>query len=110
MKEIIYYIKENGRCPYEDWLNKLDKPTRIQILARVNRIIEEEHYGEHRKLTNSPLSELKFKFGKGYRIYFIDLDNIIVLFLAGGDKSGQKDDILKANEYYRNYMERCKNG
>lgn len=106
MQQIEYYIKENGRCPYNEWLNNLDKSTRVQILSRVNRLIEDGNYGANRKLVNNPLSELKFTIGKGYRIYYIDLDDVLILFLAGGDKSTQKEDALKAKEYYQDYIER----
>ena len=105
MKEILYYTKENGRCPYNDWFKSLDLQTRVRIASRLERLID-GHYGEIRKLTNSELSEMKFKFGKGYRIYYIDLNDVLILFLAGGDKSTQNNDITKANQYYKDYIER----
>jgi len=109
MKEILYYTKSNGRCPYNDWFLSLDIKTQIRISARIERLID-GHYGETRKLVNCELSELKFKFGKGYRIYYIDLDNVLILFLAGGDKSNQKEDIKQAKRYYEDYIERVNNG
>ena len=108
MKEIRYYAKESGRCPYEDWFSGLDIQTKVRISSRIERLID-GHYGENRRLSNSELSELKFKFGKGYRIYYKDLDDILILFLAGGDKSSQKDDIKLAEKYYKNYLERFSN-
>ncbi len=105
MKEILYYIKKNGSCPFEEWLLSLDIKTQIRISSRIERLIS-GHYGETRKLNNSQLSELKFKFGKGYRIYYKDIDNVIILFLAGGDKSSQKNDIKQAEIYYNDYLER----
>lgn len=105
MKEILYYVKTNGKCPYEEWYSSLDIKIQIRIASRLERLIE-GHYGEIRKLTNSELSEMKFKFGKGYRIYYKDLNDILVLFLAGGDKSSQKEDIKQAEKYYKDYIER----
>lgn len=105
MKEILYYTKENGRCPYNDWFKSLDLQTRVRIASRLERFIDGQ-YGEIRKLTNSELSEMKFKFGKGYRIYYIDLNDVLILFLAGEDKSTQNNDITKANQYYKDYIER----
>ena len=105
MKEIVYYIKDNGKCPYNDWFSTLDIQTQIRISSRIERLID-GHYGETRKLVKSELQELKFKFGKGYRIYYKDLDNVQILFLAGGDKSNQKDDIKQAENYYKDYLER----
>ena len=109
MKEILFYTKENGKCPYVDWFNTLDTQTKIRISRRLERLID-GNYGETRKLSNSDLSELKFKFGAGYRIYFKDIDNVIILFLIGGDKSSQQNDIKLANKYYKDYSERLQNG
>ena len=107
MKEILYYRTKDNKCPYEEWFNTLDIQVQTRILGRLERLIS-GHYGETRKLSNSELSELKFKFGKGYRIYYKDLDNVIILFLSAGDKSGQKSDIKTAEKYYRDYIERLK--
>lgn len=52
---------------------------------------------------------MKFKFGKGYRIYYKDLDDVLILFLAGGDKQKQKDDIRQAEKYYQDYLMRLNN-
>ena len=60
-------------------------------------------------MVNSELSELKFKFGKGYRIYYKDLDDIVIIFLSGGDKSNQKEDIKQAEKYYKDYLRRLNN-
>lgn len=107
MKEILYYTKENGKCPYDDWFSSLDTKTQIRISARIERLID-GHYGETRKLADCELSELKFTFGKGYRIYYKDLDNVLILFLIGGDKQKQKSDIKQAQKYYEDFLERLK--
>ena len=46
--------------------------------------------------------------GSGYRIYFKELDDVIVLILAGSDKSDQTKTIKKANKYYEEYINRSK--
>lgn len=40
--------------------------------------------------------ELGIDYAKGYRVYFINQKNTIVLILLGGDKSTQSSDIEKA--------------
>lgn len=106
-KTIEYYQTKNGKCPFEDWIRSFkDKTTKMRILKRIERL-EEGHYGEYKKLTDE-LFELKLQFGKGYRVYYSDIDNKLVLFLTGGDKHKQSDDIKKAIEYLNDYKERMK--
>jgi putative addiction module killer protein len=42
--------------------------------------------------------EMRMHVGPGYRIYFAFRGRDIVLLLAGGDKSTQRSDILRAKE------------
>jgi putative addiction module killer protein len=43
--------------------------------------------------------ELRIHYGPGYRIYFGDLDGVIIILLCGGTKRTQNQDINKAREY-----------
>lgn len=103
MKEIIFYTNKNNKSPVKDWLKKLDKSIRIKITSRLVRLTE-DNYGEHKKL-DSNISELKFNFGSGYRIYYTEKDNIIIILLCAGDKKTQSKDIEKAKELYKDLME-----
>ena len=107
MKEIIYYTTKEGKCPFLDWLNDLDNIEQNRIRQRLLRV-QLNNYGDFKRLKNSELSELRFITNKGYRVYFKDLDKVIVLILAGGDKSNQTQTIAKANEYYKEFNERFK--
>jgi putative addiction module killer protein len=37
--------------------------------------------------------ELKIDFGPGYRVYYTERKGVLVVLLAGGDKSSQQKDI-----------------
>lgn len=59
------------------------------------------HRGSHRRLRGG-VSELKINVGPGYRVYFTERDDELIILLAGGDKSTQAGDIEKAIELARN--------
>ena len=61
-------------------------------------IEENNNFGDFKRLDDD-ISELRFNFGSGYRIYYYEVDNIVVLLLNAGDKKQQNKDILKAKEY-----------
>jgi putative addiction module killer protein len=42
------------------------------------------------------VSELRVDYGPGYRIYFVQRGEVVVVLLAGGDKSTQDKDIRNA--------------
>lgn len=48
------------------------------------------------------IHELKINYAKGYRIYFKEFENKIIILLIGGDKSTQEKDIIKAKDILKN--------
>ena len=106
MKEILTYKTSSGKCPFDEWFYKLDKSTQARIEKRLERV-EEGNYGDY-KILDKDISELRFKFGSGYRIYFAEANNVIIILLCAGDKSTQTDDIKKAKKYLNDLIERTK--
>ena len=89
---------------YRDWIDGLkDKAGRARVLMRVDRLIH-GNSGAHRNLTES-VSELKVDVGPGYRVYYSQRGDRLLLLIAGGDKSTQAEDIAKALELNRNFVE-----
>lgn len=50
------------------------------------------------------LSELRLFFGSGYRVYFGEQEDCIVVLLCGGDKRSQPKDIKEAKTYWKEYL------
>ena len=46
----------------------------------------------------SGVSELRIHFGPGYRVYFMQRGQALVILLCGGDKATQVRDIAQAKE------------
>jgi putative addiction module killer protein len=89
---------------YRDWINELkDRSARARIQVRVDRLAH-GNPGQHRNLTNG-LSELKIDVGPGYRVYYTQRGEELIILLVGGDKSSQQTDIARAQELARNLQE-----
>jgi putative addiction module killer protein len=89
---------------YRDWIDDLkDRTGRARVLMRVDRLIH-GNAGSHRHLTEG-VSELKIDVGPGYRVYYSQRGNKILLLIAGGDKSSQTKDIELALELNRKFVE-----
>jgi len=82
---------------YLDWINDLrDRSGRARIQVRVDRLVH-GNPGDHRNLAGG-ISELRIDIGPGYRVYYTQRGNELIVLLAGGDKSSQQQDIRRAIE------------
>lgn len=104
--KIEYLILPNGKVPIIEWLDSLDSSIRKRIIQRILRL-EDGNTGDSKKLSKD-ISELRFAFGKGYRIYYTEIDKTIFLLINGGDKTAQSKDIELANKYLQQW--RSNNG
>lgn len=105
IKEALYYVKANGKSDCEDWLNNLrDQQGRAIIRTRIRRL-GRGNPGDHR-FVGKGVWELKIEFGPGYRVYYGEDGDRFVILLWGGDKSTQKKDIRKAQDYWLDYTRR----
>ncbi len=80
------------------WLGKLkDRAAVMRINARIRRLTETGNFGDAKPVREG-VGEMRIDHGPGYRLYFIQSGPVIVVLLAGGDKSTQDADIKRAIE------------
>jgi len=101
-KEIRRYITAEGKIPFLEWYYCLrDRKAQFKIDARLERV-SFGNLGDYRSVGEG-VCELRINYGPGYRIYFGQIGETIVLLLCGGDKSTQQQDIEKAKDYWEDH-------
>ncbi|PWU22374.1 MAG: addiction module killer protein [Bdellovibrio sp.] len=104
-KNILVYRTAAGRSPFEEWLGALkDRQVVAQIQKRLIRI-ELGNFGDVKPVGRG-ISEMRIHVGPGYRIYFAQEGNQIIILLCGGDKGSQAKDIKLAQEYWADLEKR----
>jgi len=80
---------------FTDWLAGLkNQQDALRISARILRI-EQGNFGDH-KSVGGGVSELRFTFGAGYRVYYTIREGTVCILLGGGTKRKQQKDIATA--------------
>ena len=91
-----YHMTELIRgSTFDRWLSGLrDRRAVARIAARLDRLAA-GNPGDAQPVGEG-VSELRINYGPGYRVYFIQREQILVILLCGGDKSSQNRDIKQA--------------
>jgi putative addiction module killer protein len=77
---------------FDTWLDGLrDRKVQRRIAARLRKL-SFGLFGDVRPVGEG-VSEAREHFGPGYRIYFTQRGKVLIVVLAGGDKSSQQSDI-----------------
>ena len=80
---------------FQDWLDAVkDRRVQVRIVARL-RQAEAGNLGDW-KSVGDEVSEMRVALGPGYRLYFTRRNNVLIIMLAGGEKSTQARDISRA--------------
>lgn len=86
-------IEQTGE--FSNWLGGLrDNKARAKILVRIDRL-EMGNPGDVAPV-GSGVSEMRIHHGPGYRVYYVQRGEALVILLCGGDKSSQAADIKAA--------------
>ncbi|MBY0453817.1 MAG: type II toxin-antitoxin system RelE/ParE family toxin [Burkholderiaceae bacterium] len=89
----MYTIKKTQQ--FSDWLDGIkDNLTRI----RLNRRLDKAQRGLLGDIApvGEGVSEMREFFGPGWRMYYIQRGDVLIVMLGGGEKSSQPADIAAA--------------
>lgn len=77
------------------WFNGLkDMPTKIRLARRLDKV-QRGLLGDV-KSVGSGVFEMREQFGPGWRMYYVQRGDVLIVMLGGGDKSTQSVDIIRA--------------
>ena len=97
-------IEVRQTTEYLEWFTGLrDRTAKARIDIRVRRL-SLGNPGDVRPVGEG-VSELRIDHGPGYRVYFVQHGNVVIVLLAGGDKSTQERDIKAAKKRARELQE-----
>lgn len=89
----MYTIKRTAE--FDAWLFGLrDTMTRIRLAKRLDKVAR-GLLGDY-KPVGAGVFELREDFGPGWRMYYVQHGDVLVVMLGGGDKSTQQVDIAVA--------------
>jgi len=77
-----------------------DHQTKVKILTRLQRLANGNR-GDYKNIGGS-LYELRIPTGKGWRVYYYDHGNEIILLMLTGNKATQSKDITKIKGWIKN--------
>jgi putative addiction module killer protein len=87
---------------FDEWFDNLkDRRAAMRIQARIDRA-EDGNFGDSEPVGEG-VSEMRIHYGPGYRVYYAQRGQEVVILLAGGDKSTQSKDIKAALELARQF-------
>lgn len=105
--EIRTYRAASGHSPFRAWYNNLDDVVRARVVRALDRLKQGNFSST--KPVGSGVHEFRIDFGPGYRVYFAQSGQDIVLLLTGGDKRRQQRDINAAIAYWDDHKRRGRN-
>ena len=83
------------RPEFDDWFEGLrDRQTRFRLIRRLEKA-QRGLLGDVAPVGGG-VYEMREFFGPGWRMYYIQRDEIFIVMLGGGDKSSQTEDIAAA--------------
>ena len=93
--KVLHYVDESGNDLYQDWMARLrDQVAKVAVVRRVARVAV------------GNFGELRIDVGPGYRVYYAQVGDKVVLLTHAGDRRSQASDIAKAIKLFKNWEKR----
>ena len=97
---IRFVIEVRQTDAFANWfLGLRDRTARARIDIRIRRL-SLGNPGDVKPVGDG-VSELRLDYGPGYRVYYIQQGSVLIVLLAGGNKSTQERDIRAAKALAR---------
>ena len=97
----------DGKSVFQGWFRTLgDTTAKFKITRRLIQA-KKGNFGDT-KPVGQGVHEMRIKYGPGYRIYYANDGETIIVLFTGGDKSTQDEDIKQAQEYWIAYKQEKK--
>jgi len=89
----MYIVKRTAE--FDAWLHGIkDHGARLRLARRLDKA-QRGVLGDV-KPVGQGVMEMREFFGPGWRMYFVQRNDVLIVMLGGGDKSSQSSDITKA--------------
>ena len=99
-RKVVEYLKA-GCSPFAQWFSGLEAHAAAKVTVALYRL--KQGNVSHVKSVGKGVSEYKVDFGPGYRIYFGQEGDELVILLGGGSKKTQGKDIQAAHALWAEY-------
>jgi len=101
-RKVVEYVKQNV-SPFGAWFSRLDAHASAKVAAALYRL--EQGNFSNVKSVGKGVSEYRIDFGPGYRVYFGQEGDELVILLGGGSKKNQQKDIKTAQLLWGEYKD-----
>ena len=100
VRKVVEYLQA-GFSPFAKWFSGLEARPAAKVTVALYRL--EQGNVSNVKSVGKGVSEYKIDFGPGYRIYFGQEGDELVVLLGGGSKKSQAKDIQTAHMLWAEY-------
>jgi putative addiction module killer protein len=99
-RKVVEYLRA-GVSPFAKWFSGLEAHAAAKVTVALYRL--EQGNVSNVKSVGKGVSEYKIEFGPGYRIYFGQESDELIILLGGGSKKFQNQDIQAAHVLWAEY-------